>query len=105
MKKYIVYDKQSGKIVRSGLCSDNSYSSQASENESIMQGTADDATQKVETHVDGMIIYRVIVDKSPDEMPALKSKKIIPLEKKQANITNEQWQAVLNRLAILESEV
>lgn len=70
---------------------------QAKEDEFVMEGTANDTTQK--------IVNGKIVNKTPEEIerdnPAPPE---IPKGKRHAQITNEQWQNVLNRLEKLESE-
>jgi len=94
--RYIVYN-QKGKILRTGTCSNVDFLLQAGEDEFIMEGTANDARQKI---VNGRI-----VDKTPQEIeadnPTLPK---IPIEKQPARITNEQWQKVLNRLEVLEAK-
>lgn len=53
MKNYIVYNSN-GDILRVGICSnDNDFSLQAGEGEFVLEGTANDATQKI---VDGQIV-------------------------------------------------
>jgi len=38
MKNYIVYEKETGRIIRSGFCSDMDFDLQAQENESLLEG-------------------------------------------------------------------
>jgi len=52
MKQFIVYDS-TGKILRTGSCSDNDYDLQCNDGESIIEGVADDSTQMV---VDGRVV-------------------------------------------------
>jgi len=69
-----------------------------------MEGKANAVTQKVEFDGfddDGQPINPRVVDKTPEEIEAEKLP-MIPTEKKQAHITNEQWQSVLGRLDKLE---
>jgi hypothetical protein len=58
MKQFIIYDA-SGIILRTGTCPDDAYSSQAGEGESVLEGTADDLTQKV---VAGEIVNKTAVE-------------------------------------------
>lgn len=41
MKFYIVYENKSGKILRTGVCPDSMFASQANENEGVMEGNND----------------------------------------------------------------
>ena len=52
MKQFIVYDS-TGKILRTGSCSDNDYGLQCNDGESIIEGVADDSTQMV---IDGRVV-------------------------------------------------
>ena len=97
MTNFIIYDSK-GKILRAGNCQNRDFKRQVHPYEFLMQGTADIATQKI---VDGEI-----VDKTPEEIkivePQLEVAKIITHEKQSANITNKQWQNMLDRLEALE---
>ena len=107
MKNFIVYDKQ-GKILRPGRCQDNTFYRQAKNDEFIMQGVANDVTQKIEfddgLDIDGQPINPRVINKTPEEIeidnPTLKYKPP-PFEKQQAHITNEQWQDVRDKLVVL----
>ena len=100
MKSFIVYNVQ-GKILRTGFCQDKNIYGQAGEAEFVMEGEADDITQKVIN----VGIKGKIVDKTPEEIEADNPKPIeIPVEKQLANITNEQWQDVLDRFKKLEAK-
>lgn len=46
MKNYIVYNSD-GKILRTGMCTDDSLEIQAQENEFVIEGEADDETQRI----------------------------------------------------------
>lgn len=46
MKNFIVYDT-SGNILRTGTCTESDFSLQAGENEAVIEGNADDATQLI----------------------------------------------------------
>ena len=52
MKNYIVYNSN-GDILRVGICKDSDLSLQAADGEFILEGTANDATQKI---VDGQVV-------------------------------------------------
>lgn len=105
---YIIYNK-AGKIFRLVECPPAMSKIQAKKGKFIMEGTANDATQKVEFDgfdVNGQPINPRIVDKTPEEIEAEKPKpppKIL-FEKRAAAITNKQWQDVLDRLEKLETE-
>lgn len=96
MKNYIVYDN-SGTILRTGCCSKGDFFLQVGDGEFVMEGIANDVTQKI---VDGKV-----VDKTPEEIEADNPTPIpVPFEKQPANITNEQWQNILNRISELETK-
>lgn len=63
MKRYLIYDKN-GIILRRGQCIDKVFGLQTAPGEFIMEGVADDITQKV--------INGEIVDKTPEEIKAEK---------------------------------
>ena len=62
MKNFIVYSNSNGEILRTGVCGDDDIELQVGEGESVIEGTANDATQMV---ADG-----AIVDKPPVLPPA-----------------------------------
>jgi len=98
MKNFLVYN-QKGKILRTGSCAENDFYLQAEDGEFVMEGVADDLTQKIiNVGVDGKI-----VNKTPEEIeldnPAPPK---IPESQRPAYITNEQWQSVLDRLNAIE---
>jgi len=106
MKNFIVYNKD-GKILRTGRCPEVDFPLQVQENEFVIEGKANDAEQKIQfdgLSETGKPINPQIVDKSPEEIEANQSSKSLPIpEKKQsAHITKGQWQAVLDRLKVLE---
>ena len=107
MKNYIIYN-QDGKIQRTGSCPENVFSLQAMNGDFVMEGKADDATQKIEFDgfdEEGQPINPKIVDKTPEEIKADNPMLIVmPFEKRSANITNEQLQNILNRLSTLETK-
>lgn len=100
MKSYIIYDL-SGKIITTGVCSDGKLDSKASEGRLVMEGIADGRTQKI---VGGEIVSKtpkeIKADEPPD--PGLGP---TPFAQQRAVITNEQWQAILNRLTVLEEKI
>ena len=98
MKNFIVYDA-TGQILRTGICQDSTFYLQAQDDEFVMEGKANDATQKIVN----VGIKGKIVDKTPEEIEADNPKPIeIPVEKQLALITNEQWQDILDRYKNLE---
>lgn len=110
MKKYIVYKKNTGKILRTGVCQNNSFDLQAQEGEAVMEGIANDVIQKVVFNgfdEKDQPINPHIVDKSPEEIEAAKPSisPDIPEEQKPANITKGQLQAILNRIEDLEGKI
>lgn len=95
MKHFIIYN-ESGKILRTGRCQDKTFELQrSSDDELIMEGQANDRTQK--------IVDKKIIDKTTEELEAEKPP-VLPESKRRAHITNEQWQDNLNRLAALEAK-
>jgi len=92
---YIIYNK-TGEILRTVSCSPAMSKIQAKEGEFILEGAANDVTQK--------IIAGEVVDKLPEEIeeqnPILPK---MPFEKQLAGITNAQWQDVQDRLNKLEN--
>jgi len=97
---YIVYD-MAGKILRRVDCPPTLSLMQAEDGEFVMEGEANDVTQKIENPG----IAGVVVDKTLEEIEADNpTPPKIPFEKRTALITNEQWQDVLNRLETLEAE-
>lgn len=101
MKKFIVYDN-TGKILRTGGCSDKDFFLQARDGEFVIEGKANDVTQKV---ANPGIAGRV-VNKTPEEIEADNpTPKPVPFEKRPAQVTNEQWQDVLGRLKKFENHL
>lgn len=69
---YIIYNK-AGEILRNIQCSSAMSKIQAKKDEFIMEGVANDATQKIEFDgfdVDGQPINPRVVDKTPEEIEA-----------------------------------
>ena len=104
---YIVYDN-TGIILRQVQCHQDFADMQAKENELIIEGTANDVTQKIK--FDGLDdkkqpVNPRVVDKTPAEIEADNPAPIpLSLKKQPAHITNEQWQGILNRLDNLEAK-
>lgn len=94
MKCYIIYDKN-GKIIRAGSCPDSMFLLQVHNDEFIMEGTADNITQKI---VDGKIVNKTSEEIKADNPPLPE----IPKSKRPIMITNEQYQSILDRLNKLE---
>lgn len=94
MKNFIIYNSNN-KILRTGTCTAHDFLLQAGKGEFVLEGTANDITQKIS---EGKV-----VNKTPEEIEIDNpTPPEIPFEKQTARITNEQWQAVLNRLDKLE---
>jgi len=89
-----LYDK-SGRILRTGGCPRDIFELQAHKDEFIIEGTANDVTQKI---VDGKV-----TNKTSEEIEAEKLPKI-SFEERTTHITNKQWQEVLDRIKELESK-
>ena len=68
MKNYIVYNSN-GDILRAGICKDSDLSLQAADGEFILEGTANDATQKI---VDGQVVDK---DESVDNLELIEEKR------------------------------
>ncbi len=94
--KFIVYDK-SGKILSTGHCQKSTLSKQAGEGEFVLEGIANDVTQRV---VDGEVVDKTTAEIEKDSPKT----KVKPFQDKLANITNKQWQSVLDRLVEVERQ-
>lgn len=93
---YIVYNAK-GKILRRVQCPPALSLLQAKDDEYVMEGIANDVTQK--------IVNDKVVDKTPEEIEVDNpTPPEIPFEKQTANITNEQWQDIKDRLVTLEAK-
>lgn len=107
---YIVYNiasETTGEILRKVKCSIKSSFLQAKNGNFIIEGEANDVTQKVEfdgLDIDGRPVNPRIVDKTPEEIevdnPPIPE---VPHGRRPAHVTNEQWQAVLKKLDKLET--
>ena len=95
MKKFIIYNKN-GQILRTGTCQNDTFHLQNQKDEFVMEGIANDVTQK--------IIKGKVIDKTLEEIEAEKPSEI-PFEKSIVCITNEQWQAVQDRISNLEKSL
>lgn len=100
MKRYIVYDSD-GSILRAGNCQESTLPLQAAPGEFVMEGQADDRTQKISG--------TRIVDKAPAELAAENT--VAEYTEAPAAgdmpimIAQGQWDAVLQRLADLEAKL
>lgn len=95
--EYLLYDVK-GKILGTGSCQRHMLQAQAKNYPGsvfVMEGTADSRTQKV---VDNKVVNKTSEEIEAERLPE------IPFEKRQAYVTNEQWQAALKRIEKLENE-
>jgi len=98
MKQFIVYN-QEGKILRNGSCGVQDFFQQAEDREFVMEGKANDVTQKiVNIGIEGKVVNKTLKEIEAEKPP------VIPPKKKPAVITKEQWQDVLDRLSKVEAE-
>ena len=95
---FCLYD-DNGKIIKTGHCPKECIPSIEKYGYMLLIGFANQKTQK--------IINDVIVDKTPEEIEADKPLKAIPIsfEEQRVDITNGQWQEVLDRLRRLENKM
>jgi len=96
MKHFIVHNS-SGEILRTGTCSDDQdFFKQCKENEFVLEGAANDITQKIiNGKAENKTFEEIEADKTPPPEP-------IPYEQQIANITNKQLQEILDRISELE---
>ena len=92
---FIVHDDQ-GKILRTGKCLEKDWKRQAKAHhgETVIEGEADDAKQKI---VGGKVVAKTQAEIDADKPPQVKP------EDMPANITNKQLQDLLNRITTLEN--
>ena len=90
---FIVHNAQ-GKILRTGKCLKRDFLRQAHAGETVLEGKADDAKQKI---VAGKIANKTQAEIDADKPPQTK------LEDMPANITNKQWQDMQDRITQLEN--
>lgn len=77
MKNYIVYNSD-GDILRTGRCADEDFDNQANSGESILEGIAADANQKI---VDGKVVDKGSASKSNEEiMDEMRAQRTLLLE-------------------------
>jgi len=106
---YIIYNKE-GNIQRSGSCPGFLFDAEAHKpDEFVIEGEANDSIQKVQFDGfddEGQPINPRVVDKTSEEIEADKPPKPpeIPETQKPAKITNEQLQAIFNRITNLEKK-
>jgi len=98
MKEYIVLN-MNGHLVSSGRCPNRDFDKQADKkkNETVIEGFIDQRKQKI---VGGKVVNKTAAEIEADN-PAPPE---IPESQRSANITNEQWQGILNRLDNLEAK-
>jgi len=106
--KYIIYSK-TGEILRVVECHPTLADKQVKKDTFIMEGNANDATQKVEFDgfdVEGQPVNPRVVDKTLEEIeadnPLIPE---IPKSQMQIYITNEQWWDIQDRLSNLEQQL
>ena len=68
MKNFIVYDSQTGTIKRCGLCQDIDFKLQIRDGESIMEGSANDDTQKVDLKTNTIVSRTDIVEREAKKL-------------------------------------
>ena len=100
MIPYTVFNKETDKIIRTGVCSNSSFTLQAGKGEGIIKQTINFNTQKI---LNGKIVDKTPADLEAEQKETERKKKEIPFEKQQAHITNEQYQSLLIRLTKLEN--
>lgn len=93
---YIVYNI-TGEILRTVQCPSSMKHLQVKEGESMIEGTANDLTQKI---ADGKVVDKTPEEIAADDPPALE----IPAGRRPVQIIDDQWQDVLNRLSKLETK-
>ena len=94
MSHYIVFNPATGKILRSGTCPARAIQKQAGPGETVIEGKADDAKQKI---VGGKVAAKTQAEIDADKPPEVKP------EDMPAHITNKQWQGIQDRVTALES--
>ncbi len=107
MKNYIIFN-DTKRISRTGSCPISMINLQAGDGEFVIEGIADSLTQKVDfdgLDEKGQPVNPRVVDKSSAEIER-DDPVLIPIsdEKRSANITNEQYQALLRRVEKLEKK-
>jgi len=102
--KFIIFNVN-GKILRSGYCQVSTFYHQAAQDEFVMEGLANDVTQKIvfdnineNEPVNPRIINKTSIEIERDN-PKTKPKSFA---EKPVRITNKQLQTILNRIATLE---
>jgi hypothetical protein len=100
MKDYIVYNK-SGRILRTGRVSDKDFEKQVHKGEFIIEGEANELTQKI---VDGQVIEKTSAEIQMDK-PFESLKPVVLADgEKPAIITRDQWEVILDRVSMLEQK-
>lgn len=98
MKQFIVIEKNTGQIISSGTCQDDMLNAQITDDSKmVIEGCAND---RLHEYVNGKI-----VKKSAKKVAAASPPKPPPIEKRKAKITNEAYDALLERVSALEKEL
>ena len=95
MKNFIVYNAN-GKILRTGLCQNETFAAQAHTGEFVMEGRNDGEFSKIENGA--------IVAKTQAEIDADKPTPI-PDKDKQKGIKKKEWDDLIDRIGDLDSRV
>ena len=90
---FVVHDTN-GKILRTGKCLARDLPRQSKDGETVIEGKADDAKQKI---VGGKVVVKTQAEIDADKPPQVKP------EDMPANITSKQWQGIQDRVTALES--
>lgn len=110
MKNFIIFNSKS-EILRTGNCPDSVFENQAQKEEFVIEGKANDVTQKIifdGLDENGLPINPRVVNKTPEEIELNTPKPItipLPPERLPANITNEQWIELSKRVDLLEEKI
>ena len=91
--QYIVCDKETEKVLRSGCIPDRDFALQAGPGEKVIEGKINDLTQKVK---DGKIVDKTPAEIEAEKPPAIKD------EDQPALISKGAWQQIQDRIANLE---
>ncbi|HDZ39194.1 MAG TPA: hypothetical protein ENH62_13060 [Marinobacter sp.] len=95
MKSYIVHDV-TGAIVKTGHCPAKLVKAQARDGEFVIEGIADDRTQKI---IGGKVVEKTPAEILADNLPP----PVIADEDRPANITKKELTALMKRVQDLEN--
>ena len=90
---FVVHDTN-GKILRTGKCLARDLPRQSKAGETVIEGKADDAKQKI---VSGKVVAKTQAEIDADKPPQVKP------DDMPAHITNKQWQDMQDRITQLEN--